>query len=235
MSEKMKVSEFISKLNLALNSKTLYVMGCFGAPMIAKNKKRYSTNYAYNATDARKKKILSASDDTFGFDCVNLIKGILWGWNADKVAIYGGATYCSNGVPDIGTESIIKQCTEVSTDFNNLVDGELLYKKGHVGVVLDAELGLAVECTPAWKDGVQITAIARDTRSPEANMYHTRAWTSHGKLPWIDYDEKPVEEFIYRVQVGVYRKEANAMAKLKELQDAGFKNAIIRKELNNES
>ena len=234
MSEKMKVSEFISKLNLALNSKTLYVMGCFGAPMITKNKKRYSSNYAYNATDARKKKILSASDDTFGFDCVNLVKGVINGWCADKMAIYGGTIY-NAVVPDIGTESIIKQCTEVSTDFNNLVDGELLYKKGHVGVVLDAELGLAVECTPAWKDGVQITAIARDTRSPEANMYHTRAWTSHGKLPWVDYDEKSVEEFIYRVQVGVYKKEANAMAKLKELQDAGFKNAIIRKELNNES
>ena len=235
MSEKMKVSEFISKLNLALNSKTLYVMGCFGAPMITKNKKRYSSNYAYNATDARKNKILSASDDTFGFDCVNLVKGVINGWSADKTAIYGGTIY-NAVVPDIGTESIIKQCTDVSTDFSKLTDGELLYTKGHVGVVYDAKNGLAVECTPAWKDGVQISAInGADWSSGEALKYHTRTWTSHGKLPWIDYTVEPTEEFLYRVQVGVYKKEANARAKLKELQDAGFKNAIIRKESLNES
>ena len=34
--------------NVAKNYKTLYVMGCFGAPMNETNKKRYCNNHRYN-------------------------------------------------------------------------------------------------------------------------------------------------------------------------------------------
>ena len=41
--------ELANKLkNIAKNYKTLYVMGCFGAPMTATNKKRYTQNHSYN-------------------------------------------------------------------------------------------------------------------------------------------------------------------------------------------
>ena len=71
----MKASELVSKaIDIAKNYKTLYVMGCFGAPMTAANKKRYTTNHSYNKAAARVKMINAASDDTFGFDCVCLIK-----------------------------------------------------------------------------------------------------------------------------------------------------------------
>lgn len=33
---------------VARNRKTLYVMGCFGAPLTAKNKTRYTQNHGYN-------------------------------------------------------------------------------------------------------------------------------------------------------------------------------------------
>ena len=66
---------------VATEYKTLYVMGCFGAPMTQKNKDRYCTNHSYNEQAARTAMIKSATEDTFGFDCVCLIKGILWGWN----------------------------------------------------------------------------------------------------------------------------------------------------------
>ena len=59
--------------------------------MTAANKKRYTTNHSYNKAAARVKMINAASEDTFGFDCVCLIKGILWGWDGDKNATYGGA------------------------------------------------------------------------------------------------------------------------------------------------
>ena len=88
--------------NVAKYFKTLYVMGCFGAPMNSKNKERYCRNHSYNRQTERTVKIKAATADTFGFDCVCLIKGVLWGWRGDKNAIYGGATYASNGVPDIG-------------------------------------------------------------------------------------------------------------------------------------
>ena len=48
--------ELANKLkDIARNYKTLYVMGCFGAPMTASNKKRYTQNHEYNRQPARAK------------------------------------------------------------------------------------------------------------------------------------------------------------------------------------
>lgn len=173
--------EFVAKLkDIANNYKTLYVMGCFGSPMTDANKQRYTTNHSYNKQSSRTKMIKSASADTFGFDCVCLIKGVLWGWCGDKSKIYGGATYTSNGVPDIGADSIINVCSGVSTDFSNLEIGELVWMKGHVGIYIGD--GLAVECSPKWANKVQITACNRSVPG-----YNRRDWTKHGKLPYITY------------------------------------------------
>ena len=98
----MKSNEFLDKLRLAESCKTIYIKGCFGAPMTPANKKRYTNNLPYN--NNRAAMINACSADTFGFDCVCLIKGILWGWNADKNKVYGGAVYKSNGVPDVGAD-----------------------------------------------------------------------------------------------------------------------------------
>lgn len=183
MSSLMKASDFVEKLkNIALNHKTLYVMGCFGAPMTAKNKKRYSDNNDYNRNAARTKMINAASADTFGFDCVCLIKGVLWGWNADTTKVYGGAQYKSNGVPDTNADGMIALCTDVSTDFSDIKVGEVVWQKGHVGVYIGN--GLAVESTPAWKNKVQITAVGNIGAK---TGYNTRKWTKHGKLPFIAY------------------------------------------------
>ena len=65
----MKATELVDKvIDIAKNDKTLYVMGCFGAPLTAANKKRYTTNHSYNKAAARVKMINAASEDTFGFD-----------------------------------------------------------------------------------------------------------------------------------------------------------------------
>lgn len=183
----MKASEFVKKLeDIAKNHKTLYVMGCFGAPLTKTNKTRYTTNHEYNKQPARTKHINAASEDTFGFDCVNLIKGVLWGWNGDKKKTYGGAKYNTKGVPDTNADGMIKLCKEVSTDFSNVKVGEAVWCSGHIGVYIGD--GLAIECTPAWKNKVQITAC-----NVKKAGYNTRTWKKHGKLPWIDYDvvEKP--------------------------------------------
>lgn len=165
---------------VAKNYKTLYVMGCFGAPMNAKNKTRYTQNHTYNKQAARTAKIKAASADTFGFDCVCLIKGLLWGWNGDKARTYGGAAYGANRVPDIGADRMIKECRDVSTDFSKIEIGEAVWMEGHIGIYIGN--GLAVESTPKWEDCVQITAC-NNTRSG----YKTRNWTKHGKLPYVSY------------------------------------------------
>lgn len=185
MATVMTVSEFVKKLkDVEKNYKTLYIMGCFGSPMNSTNKKRYCNNDAYNRQAARTKLINAATTDTFGFDCVCLIKGILWGWNGDKKKTYGGAKYNSNGVPDIGANQMIKVCSEVSTDFKNIEIGEAVWTSGHIGIYIGD--GLAIECTPKWKNGVQITAC-----NCKKAGYNTRTWKKHGKLPYIDYTVKP--------------------------------------------
>ena len=189
----MNSNEFLDKLRLAESCKTLYVKGCFGAPMNDKNKKRYSgpTALAYN--QRRAAMINAASADTFGFDCVCLIKGILWGWNADVNKQYGGAVYKSNGVPDVGADGIVNYLQHVSTDFANIIPGEVVWMSGHVGVYVGN--GKVIECTPKWTNNVQYSNLG----NLGYKTGHYRIWTKHGKLPWVDYNsssnsEKPVNE-----------------------------------------
>ena len=165
---------------VATDYKTLYVMGCFGAPMTASNKTRYCTNHDYNKKAERTAMIQAASEDTFGFDCVCLIKGILWGWSGKLNTNYGGASYKSNNVPDIGADSMIQVCSDISTDFSKIEIGEAVWMEGHIGVYVGG--GLAVECTPKWDNKVQITAC-----NQSVSGYNRRNWTKHGKLPYITY------------------------------------------------
>lgn len=186
MGKVMTAESFVKKAkDIANNYKTLYVLGCFGAPMNSTNKKRYTSNNAYNKS--RAKIINAASSDTFGFDCVNLLKGIFWGWNGDKNKTYGGAKYASNGVPDVNANGMFdKYCTDKSSNFKNIEVGEFLWMEGHIGVYIGN--GLAVECTPIWKNKVQITAVGNIGKK---SGYNTRTWKKHGKSVFLDYAKKP--------------------------------------------
>ncbi len=189
----MKSKVLVEKaLDIAQHYKTLYVMGCFGAPMTAANKKRYTQNHDYNKAADRTRMINAATADTFGFDCVNLIKGILWGWTGDKARTYGGAKYPTaadlkaGACPDIGADGMIAKCTGVSTTgWTSMVPGEAVWCKGHIGIYIGD--GLAVECSPRWANRVQITAVAGCGKKAG---YNTRTWTKHGKIPWVDYSDQ---------------------------------------------
>ena len=196
----MNSNEFVNKMkDIANNYKTLYVLGCLGAPMNITNKRRYTNNNSYNKR--RASIINSATADTFGFDCVCLIKGVLWGWNGDKNKNYGGATYCSNGVPDVGADQIMKYCTGVSTNFNNIKVGEVVHMSGHVGVYIGD--GLVVECTPKWENDVQITALENIGKKAG---YNSRKWTNHGKLEWIEYvNPEPSDKYVTGERVKVWQ------------------------------
>ena len=221
----MKASVFVAKLiDIARNYKTLYVMGCFGAPMTAANKARYTKNHSYNKQAARTKMIKAASADTFGFDCVNLIKGVLWGWSGDASRTYGGAGYAINGVPDIGADTMITKCTGVSTTgWADMVPGEAVWMPGHIGVYIGD--GLAVECSPKWANKVQITAVGNIGKIGKKSGYNTRTWTKHGRLPYIDYDtetateDEEVEEVRYQA---IAEAPEYARATLAKMVDKGY-------------
>ena len=185
---KMKVSKFLEQLNKALNSNTVYASGGFGASIgnFPSQLKRYYENtldkcgksYADKVKDAAK------SPPAWCFDCCGLPKGILFGWDASPDLVYGAAVYESNGVPDFGT-NVINDCIGVSTDFSNVVPGELLWIDGHVGIYIGD--GYAIECTTAWTDRVQKTVVTNIKKA--ASGEHGRKWTKHGKLPWVEYDQ----------------------------------------------
>lgn len=196
----MKLEEFLEKLRLAESCKTLYVKGCFGAPMTAKNKQRYTTNLKYNKD--RASMINACSSDTFGFDCVCLIKAALGLWNADVNKPYGGTivnkeangiSFGPDHVPDVGADGIMKYLLNVSMDFSKIVPGAVTHMAGHVGVYVGD--GKVIECSPKWSNDVQYSNLG----NLGYTIGHWRNWTNWGLLPWVDYnspanEEKPVNE-----------------------------------------
>lgn len=185
-------------IDVAKNYKTLYVMGGIGYRLTESNKTRAINNGAhknYNKRSDRTAMIKAADENTWAFDCVCLIKSILWGWCGDKTKTYGGATYNSNDVPDINADQMINKCSGVSTNFSKIEIGEAVWCSGHIGVYIGD--GLAVECTPSWDNCVQITACNCDKKG-----YNRRNWTKHGKLPYVSYEkaetvpEKPNKTYV---------------------------------------
>lgn len=159
--------------------------------------------------------ILSATVDTFGFDCSGLIKGVLWGWNASN-GTHGGAKYASNGVPDLSADAMIARCSGVSMNFSNIQVGEAVWMKGHIGVYIGG--GRVVESTPSWKNCVQITALS------------ARKWVKHGKLPYVNYSsDKAVNELAKEVIAG---KWGNGAERKRRLTAAGYDYTSVQKAVN---
>lgn len=210
---------------VARNHKTLYVMGCFGAPLTQANKTRYTTNHQYNRQASRTAKIKAASADTFGFDCVGLIKGLLWGWNGSTGKTYGGAKYAANGVPDINADTMIRRCPARTGDFSGIQPGEVVWTEGHIGIYIGN--GLAVEATPKWANQVQITAVLNIGSKAG---YNGRRWKLHGKLPYISYTAgKTVEDIAREVIAG---KWGNGSERKQRLTAAGYDAAAVQKRVN---
>lgn len=208
---------------VARSRKTLYVMGCFGAPLTSTNKTRYTQNHSYNRQSSRTTKIKAASADTFGFDCVGLIKGLLWGWSGAKSKTYGGAKYTANEVPDINADAMISRCASVSTSFSGIQPGEVVWTEGHIGIYIGN--GLAVESTPSWADGVQITAVLNIGSKAG---YKGRRWKKRGRLPYVAYG-KTLDDLAREVIAG---KWGNGAERKKRLTAAGYDAAEVQRRVN---
>ena len=191
----MTSTEFVNKLMNVLRFNTVYVMGGQGQQLKdAAVKNKYINNYAHNQGAAAKKAILNASSDTFAFDCVGLIKSVLWGFTGDysDEKSRGGSRYASNGIPDFGiSTAYYDYSSEQSTtfDLSTMMPGEILILEldhstralDHVGVYIGD--GLAIEATAAWENKVIITSCNCTIAG-----YHRRNWTGHAKLTkYIEY------------------------------------------------
>ena len=117
------------------------------------------------------------------FDCVCLIKSILWGFNF-SVGGHGGAVYLANGVPDINANRMIEVCNNISYDFNNIEVGEILYLPGHTGIYVGDRN--VVEATTAWENKVLFSYIS-NTGARIKDGRQVYSWEKHGRLPYINY------------------------------------------------
>lgn len=201
--------EFVEKaMDIAENYNTVYMWGTFGHvvkdSLIESKAKQYPERYS----DSRQSNLEKLVEkDYWGFDCVGLIKGILWGWNGNRAKSYGGAVYQANGVPDSSANTIFKKCAEQSSDFSNVEVGEAVWMDGHIGIYVGN--GLVVEATNKWKDGVQITAC-----NCSKTGYNRRDWTKHGKLPYVEYvKEKPAKNIVEETIQEVINRFAPEIAK----------------------
>lgn len=172
--------EFVDHLLQLLDSKTMYIYGGIGGALHERNKARALKRIE---NQKRKVKIDAATPDTFGCDCVGMIKTILWGWCGDQTLNYGGATYKANDVPDIGADTMIDRCVGVTRDFSKIEVGEMVWMSGHCGVYIGD--GQIIESTPIWDDGVQITRC--QNLQPKLSGAKVRLWSQHGRLPWVEY------------------------------------------------
>ena len=192
----MKASNFVSKLyNVATTKKTVYAWGMFGSTItksrVQEKSKQYPYWYTQRKIDSVFASLYGSNPPVWGFDCIGLIKGVLWGWNGDEANAYGGATYASNGVPDLSADAMIGRCSDVSSNMNSIAVGEFLWMKGHCGIYIGN--GRVVESTPKWDNGVQVTALS------------ARNWLKHGKLPWVEYLVKEVRNVV-QIELSVLQK-----------------------------
>ena len=174
---------------------TCYLYGGIGQivtqSVVNAKAKQYPSFYT-SKRKAQYTQYINSSKRYWGFDCVNLYKSILWGWNGDASKSFGGATYASNGVPDASADGLFSYCTgKSSTGWDNMAIGEALWMSGHFGLYVGN--GKCIECTPRWNkigygdewNGVMLTGVENCSNCP--TDIHTRKWSKHGKLPYIQY------------------------------------------------
>ena len=178
----MTGQELVDKcLEIKNKYSTKYAKGTFGqcaTPSFIYGKaKQYPEWYTPKDKPSRLPVLLALPDDTRLFDCVGLIKGVIWG--------FPNIVYTSNGMRDMNDQTIWEKATDKSLDFSNIQIGELLWLQGHVGVYIGD--GKAIECTGSWEGKLMITAVENTGKQPGL---HGRKWTGHGKIPTISYEKK---------------------------------------------
>ena len=181
----MKSKDFINTLKKALNSNTVYCWGMWGQ-IINDNIIQTKTKQYPNFYTASRRTYLNSikNKNYFGFDCVCLVKSILWGWNGDSKKANGGAKYGSNEVPDVSADTMITKCKNVSTDFSKIIPGALVWIKGHVGVYIGD--GYCIECTTDWTGKVLKSALKNNGIKGQFE----RKWSKWGLLPYVDYSDQ---------------------------------------------
>ena len=158
---------------------------------LAKTPSEYRANYPYNELywDGRK----------FYCDAVNLNKVLFNGRNVRSLQIKSSRSTSSpdfSNVGDVGSEGLIRLCSDVSTNFTKLKAGEprILHFNGHIGAYLGKEIKVSkgvvnvVECTASWEHGILFSYVDSDgnRRYFKGSDNIRGKWERHGKpSKWV--------------------------------------------------
>lgn len=172
----------------------------------------------------------------FSFDCWNLVKAVINGWQEIRVHKYYVQGFKVTG--DIDGATILKKCTTKSKDFKKLsIPGSYLYLPGHAGsyigeTLINGRYYNVIECTGSWTKNVLYSWVDTDgTRRRYKGAAKNGKWTDWGLMCWIDYktipDPSPVPEgfifgkYIYKgVDYGYVFNPTYYANKYKDLKNA---------------
>lgn len=176
----MKVDEFLNIIEKAYQSKNIYMLGTFGQKitesLIQSNARRLPSFYTASRIATCRQHI-----GEYAFDCIGLIKGVLWDWGTSDFA------YASNNVPDYN-ELMLKNISKPRTDWANIQPGCAVWMSGHIGIY--AGNGMCYESTPKWDNKIQKSYVA-NVKNVSATK--KRTWTNWFYIPWVDYSCQSAE------------------------------------------
>ena len=137
---------------------------------------------------------LVAADGSRSFDCWNMIKALLNGYDIHNNTVgYKAPTLSITG--DVDGKTLLSKCTKQSKDFSKLSSypaGTYLFiANNHAGdTVVGDKVYNVVECTASWGKKVLFSWVDSDgSRRPYKGGRKNGAWTDFGLLtPWISYD-----------------------------------------------
>lgn len=170
----MTNKEFVNQAKNIVNLNTAYGKGTFGQKwtktLANQKKKQYPEFYTEAVLSSLNKK--AEASTLYVFDCVGLIKGIIWGFPNVK--------YKTNGLDDVSDQGLWdKYVTDKSKDFSNIMPGEIMHIKGHVGIYIGDDK--VIECTNKWSKNVLVSSINKQDK-------YYRAWSEHGKFNLLTYE-----------------------------------------------
>lgn len=192
----MTAAELVNKLK-ALESRKSYYKAAYPYNLLLNNPPKSQRNfYSFNGIYCINYNPYDV--DAVSGDCVNLYKALLNGYNIDNHNVGYYQKDLSN-TGDCDEWGLMSQCTDVSTNFSKLKNGEprLLYMSGHIGGFIGefSKYGKTYnvcECTAAWGRCILFSYVdANGNRFKSKGGEAKGRWTHNGLMTkWIDYTVK---------------------------------------------
>lgn len=144
-------------------------------------------------------------DLTITFDCWNLIKSLLNGWDINRATEVGYMTPNLNTTGDLNGRQLLQHCTQCSQDFTKIKDypiGTYLFMaETHSGtyigdIEVDGKVYNVIECTGAWERKVLFSYVDEHGRRLryKGSTQQCYSWTDFGLLTeWVDYGNAVVK------------------------------------------